>query len=228
MRKKRKLYVAIALLAVVGLILTSLTGLFSGLLAGSDPAPGDPVEDSLRMYERVAASLEKELKGSPDDAEKMEQLADIYFEMGSLYDYLQDPASSLLYFTKSLASYQNALKTIEDDNDLILKMSISAYYSGDFAVAEAGYKDVIARDPEHPGPYFYYGFLLFRDGNLDGAAEKWETLLELEESFDPEKYPGFDASIFANAASFLEQVRPLEEAEEEEEAEADAEGESTP
>lgn len=218
MRKKRKLYVAIALLAVAGLIITSLTGLFTGLLAGNDP--GDSLEDFLRTYERQVASLEKEVKNNPEDALKAEELADHYSDMGELYYGLEDPTKSILFFSKALATYQDALELDTDNNDLRIKMAnLAAFIIGDLALAEETYKDAMAQDPEHPAGLLYYGLLLHRLGNVAGAVELWETLLELEENFDQEKYPALETSIFATAATFLEQVKANEEAGEETEDE---------
>jgi tetratricopeptide (TPR) repeat protein len=224
MRKKRKLYVIIALLAVAGLVLTSLTGLFTGLLAGNND---DSLEGFLSRHQQEVASLEKELAKNPDDAKKMEKLADLYSDLGELYFALEDSGKSILHFTKSLATYQAAIEIDADNIDLKIKMAnLSAFVIGDFAAAEEAYKDAMALDPEHPAGILYYGLLLHRLGNVAGAVELWETLIELEKDFDPEKYPGLETSIFATAANFLEQVKANEEAKEEaEEDEDDAEDE---
>jgi cytochrome c-type biogenesis protein CcmH/NrfG len=229
MRKKRKLYVVIALLAVAGLVLTSLTGLFTGLLAGNGD---DSLQGYLRRYQQEVTSLEKELEKNPQDAQKMAELADLYSDMGELYFALEDSNKSILHFTKSLAAYQDAIELDKDNIDLKIKLAnLSAFVIGDTATAEEAYKDAMALDPEHPAGLLYYGLLLHRLGNVAGAVELWETLLVLEGSFDPEKYPGLETSIFATAASFLEQVQAHEEAEEEaeeDEDDAEDEGESTP
>lgn len=217
-RKRRKMYVIIALAAVAGLLLSTLgAGFFSDLLAGGSPVPTDQwtLEDFVKSYESQAEALEKELEGNPGDPLKLEHLGDLYFELGHLYYFwMEDPLGGTLYFSLSFQNYQKARDIDDDSIDLAIKTAMSGQYVGEMAMAEEIYQDVIARDPENPVAYYYYGTLLMGTQDLEGAIETWEALLALEEGFDPEKYPHVELEVFLRGAENLARARASLEARE--------------
>lgn len=211
MRKKRKLYVVIALLAVAGLVITSFSGALAGLFAGSNPLPGEEagIEDYLDYFQGEVDGLLDDLEKDPLDLEKWETLADLYSEMGILYYYMGDSLNSMLKFAESHTAYETALELNPDSLDLAIKTAAAAQYAGNYQQAEDMYKELLAKDPGYPIAYVYYGILLYSMMDLEGAIQQFEAALALEEDFDPEEYPLVSPDIFATAAGFLEDARTL-------------------
>lgn len=211
MRKKRKLYVVIALLAVAGLVITSFSGALAGLFAGSNPVPGEEagIEDYLSYFQGEVDGLLDDLEKDPLDLEKWETLADLYSEMGILYYYMEDSLNSMLKFAESQTAYETALEINPDSLDLAIKTAAAAQYAGNYQQAEDMYRELLAKDPGYPISYVYYGILLYSMMDLEGAIQQFEAALDLEEDFDPEEYPLVSPDIFATAAGFLEDAQAL-------------------
>ncbi len=217
MRKNKKIYVIIALVAVVGLLLSSMIGLFEGLLQGNDVAEPNPYQEMLSSYVHAANELEQQIEENPEDMAIFEQLADVYFVLGELSYYMQNPVDGDMYFGKAAEKYQDVLNEDESNHDLRIRMATAAFYSGNLGTAEEEYMEVMSRDPHHPEPYFYYGIVQYEQEDYEAAIESWEALMDLEKDFDPAQYETVDEVIFRTAAAYLEQVRmQLEEGNEEE------------
>lgn len=218
MRKKRKFYVVIALLAALGLVLTSLTGAFTGIFGQQElghPEPEWGLEEYLRYFQQQADALLKDLEDDPEDPIKLEYLADIYFEKGFLYGYLGDFEKSAIKIAQSFEVYQDALELNPDDIDLGIKTAMAAQYAGEHTVAEQIFKETQGKDPGHPNTYYVYGAFLHDTEDLEGAIQQWEAMLALEDDFDREKYPNVDPQNFVKAAELLEHVREQLEGEDE-------------
>ncbi len=219
-RKNRKLYVVISLLAIVGLILTSVAGIFAGvgdLLSNSAQTrqeEGSDLQELIEGAKGSAVQLAEVLDDDPNNIFLLTELGSIYFQIGQLYFMGQeDLDAGVKYFEQAVEVYKKILKLEPENVDIRIDMAVAAYYAGDNDLARETFKEAIAQDPGHPYAHFGYGFFLYHAmEDVTGAISSWEKVLELREGFDPEKYPTVDEGLFDSAANLLEQaIRLLEE-----------------
>lgn len=78
--------------------------------------------------------------------------------------------------------YQKILKTNQDPN-IMVDMATSAFYSGDYDLAEKTFKEVIVIKPDSITALFNYGiFLSQAKQDWAGALNQWQKALPLAEN----------------------------------------------
>lgn len=213
-KKNRKLYVIISLVAIAGLVLTSVAGIFAG--AGDfSPAQEQTRQEEMPDLQEViegakgsAAQLAEALQEDPDNVFLLTELGSIYFQIGRLYFMEQEGLTAgVAYFEQAVEVYKKILKLEPENVDMRIDMAVAAYYAGDNDLTGETFRRAIAQDPFHPYAHFGYGFFLYHAmEDTAGAISSWEKVLELREGFDPEKYPAVDEGLFDSAANLLEQA----------------------
>ena len=221
-RKNRKLYVTISLVAIAGLILTSVAGIFAGagdFLPAQEQTRQEEMPDLQEIIEGAkgtAAQLAENLRDDPDNIFLLTELGSIYFQIGRLHFMGKEGLTAgVVYFEQAVEVYKKILELEPENVDIRIDMAVAAYYAGDNDLTRETFRAAIAQDPFHPYAHFGYGFFLYHAmEDVVGAISSWEKVLELREGFDPEKYLAVDEGLFDSAANLLEQaIRSLEEEE---------------
>lgn len=214
MRKNRKLYVVISLVAIVGLVLTSVVGIFAGV-GDFSPAPeqtrsaeGPDLQETIAGIKVSAAQLAETLQDNPDDVFLLTELGNTYFHLGALYFAGQeDLPAGLAFFEQAIEMYKKILELEPSNVAIRIDMALAAYRAGDNDLAGETFRKAIAQDQSHPYAHYGYAFFLYYAmGDAVGAITSLEKVLELREGFDPEKYPVVSDALFDAAANFLEHV----------------------
>lgn len=91
-------------------------------------------------------------------------------------------------FKKAVEAYQKVLKTNKDPN-IIVDMATSAFYSGDYELAEKSFNEALVIKPDFINALINYGiFLSQAKQDWTGALNQWQKALPLaQDSSDKEQ-----------------------------------------
>ncbi len=214
MRKNRKLYVVISLVAIVGLVLSSVVGIFAGVGDFSPIPEQTRQEESPDLQETItrvkvsAEQLAEALQNNPDNIFLLTELGNTYFHIGKLYFVGQeDLLAGVASFEKAVEVYEKILAIEPGNVAILIEKALAAYHAGDNDLAGETFRKAIDQDPSHPYAHYGYAFFLYYAmGDAVGAISSLEKVLELREGFDPEKYPVVSEALFDAAANFLQHV----------------------
>lgn len=130
-------------------------------------------EQQKAMLDQAVAPLLATLKASPDDAQTIMKVANLY------YDGQQ--------FPEAVKYYQLALKSQPKNPDLLTDLGTSLWYTGDADGAISEFQQALKYRPDHPGTLFNLGVVRWQ-GKRDpkGAVQAWEELLQRNPNY-PQK-----------------------------------------
>jgi tetratricopeptide (TPR) repeat protein len=143
--------------------------------AGAAPAnmgpaqlPGSAPEQQAASPEMLAKSAEPllaELKTSPNNAEVLVKLGNVYYDGQS--------------FPQAIDYYEKALKIQPNNADVRTDLGTSYWYTGDADKALSNFQKSLAVRPNHPGTLFNLGIVEWQ-GKKDpkAAIVAWEKLLQ--------------------------------------------------
>jgi len=180
MRKKvQKITVGI----IIGIICISLIGstFYAISLPGSDNTEDtqgqEALEQEYNQRKQVIVELSAALEKSPEDVETQLALADAYYSKASITiqlndeEYQEDLQNAITYYQKVL--------TLKDDNDVRLKLAISAFLSRDSDLADETYKELIEKEPQNVDVLYWYGmFQFYSKEDYKQAEQYWQTALK--------------------------------------------------
>ncbi|MCM1565970.1 MAG: tetratricopeptide repeat protein [Dehalobacter sp. 4CP] len=180
MRKKvQKITVGI----IIGIICISLIGstFYAISLPGSDNTEDtqgqEALEQEYNQRKQAIVELSAALEKSPEDVETQLALADAYYSKASITiqlndeEYQEDLQNAITYYQKVL--------TQKDDNDVRLKLAISAFLSRDSDLADETYKELIEKEPQNVDVLYWYGmFQFYSKEDYKQAEQYWQTALK--------------------------------------------------
>lgn len=180
--KNNKILVSvIIILAVCGLLFSSLLYFFTPGLFGNPGNQSTTNEEIVKQLENQVRQYEKDLETAPDSETLLVQLGDAYLNLGMIYSITsgyEDKAASA--FVKALEPYGKALEKDPDNVDLRVDRAVAAFYGNEFSVAEAEFKKAIETDPGHARAHYNYGiFLYYGLGKTEEAVREWEEVVAL-------------------------------------------------
>lgn len=137
---------------------------------GSQPTP----EQMKKMADAQAAPLLGQLKNSPNDAELLTKIGNVYYDA-------QDFPDAVKYYEDSLRVNPNAY-------DVRTDMGTAYHYMGQTDRALSEYDKVLKVDPKHANALYNQGMVRWQDRNdLKGAIESWKKLLATNPDYPKEK-----------------------------------------
>jgi tetratricopeptide (TPR) repeat protein len=180
MRKKvQKITVGI----IIGIICISLVGsaFYAISLPGSDNTEDtqgqEALEQEYNQRKQAIVELSAALEKSPEDVETQLALADAYYSKASITiqlndeEYQEDLQNAITYYQKVL--------TQKDDNDVRLKLAISAFLSRNSDLADKTYKELIEKEPQNVDVLYWYGmFQFYSKEDYKQAEQYWQTALK--------------------------------------------------
>lgn len=187
-KKSQRIFAGIlAVLVSIAMVGSAFIGYF---LSKDSPAnPGTyNTANAEAEYQDLKARIEamvKQAAETPDNESLQKALGDAYYNAGMTAQIIA-PAESQDNFKKAVAAYQKVLTTNKDIN-VIVDMATSAFYSGDYELAEKSYQEALALQPDFITALFNYGiFLAQAKGDWAGALTQWQKALPLAQG-DSEK-----------------------------------------
>lgn len=175
--KQRVLAIVIAVIAVVALLGSAVMGYMYGGLSPSSSSSSQASSNSdyQSLKQRVAA-LEEQAKAKPGDNSIQEDLANAYYDLGTLAQQ-NNPDEAQKDFEQAVKAYQNVLKSNKDINNLV-DMATAAFYAGQNDLAEKSFKEALAENPNFLNALYNYGiFLSHAKNDYAGAIRLWQTAL---------------------------------------------------
>jgi tetratricopeptide (TPR) repeat protein len=196
----------VVILAATGLLLSSGITYFGRNSLGSTTDPNQQNYTSvIDEMEYQIGLLEDSLEKAPDNLYLRTQLGNSYYQLGMFYDADENQEESKASFSKAMDYYGRALEIDPDDVNVRVDRAVSAYWSENNDIAEEEFEQSIEIDPTHAKAYFNYGiFLLFERNNAGKAIEKWNKVVELNPTEDPDLVAYARSWITQAEASLLE------------------------
>lgn len=139
-------------------------------VGATQPTP----EQMKKMADAKAEPLLAQLKSSPNDANLLTQIGNIY------YDTQQFP-DAVKYYEDALRANPNAL-------DVRTDMGTAYHYMGQGDRALAEYDKVLKANPTHANALFNQGMVRWQDKmDMKGAIDSWKKLLATNPDYPKEK-----------------------------------------
>lgn len=178
-KKTQKVTVAI----IIGVISITLIG--SSFVAIFQPDEQTNLDQSQAVLEKeyqdrkqTVEALSEKLKEKPEDLALIRALGDAYYDKArvsnqfNVDEYKED-------LQKAIEMYQKVL-SVNEDNQVLLKLANSAFLSEDDELAEKTYTDLLTKEPDNIEALYGYGmYLFYAKEDAKQAEEKWQKAKSL-------------------------------------------------
>lgn len=182
---------AAALLFSAGL--AYITGGFLPPTAGSNNA------STISELEYQISQLETSLETSPDNSSLLTQLGNSYYQLGIIYNEMEEFEKSEESFASAVDPYGLALEAEPDNVNVRVDRAVSAFYSDNYDLAQEQFEKAIETDPTHVQAHYNYGiFQLYGRNDAAGAIENFNEVIELNPADQPQ--------MVANARNLITQA----------------------
>ncbi len=179
-------------------VLVSIAMVGSGILvfffSGDDETPtgkgAAQTANATAEYQaqklRIDAMVQQS-KVDPENVPLQTALGNEYYEAGVAAQTVA-PDEMKANFSKAVEAYQIVLKTNKDPN-VIVDMATSAFYSGNYDLADKSFKEALVIQPDFINALINYGiFLSQAKQDWAGAINQWKKALPLaQKSTDKEQ-----------------------------------------
>ena len=170
------------------------SGLLVFFFSGDEPLTGTGASaqtaNATAEYQaqklRIAAMVQQS-KVDPENVPLQTALGNEYYNAGVAAKTVA-PAEIQENFSKAVEAYQIVLKTNKDTN-VMVDMATSAFYSGNYDLADKSFKEAIVIKPDFINALINYGiFLSQAKQDWAGALNQWQKALPLaQKSSDKEQ-----------------------------------------
>lgn len=144
----------------------------------------EAVQEQISKLQGDISSLKKEVKAKPDAVDKVLELAQNQYYLGSLYHFSNDHKKAAEFFEASISSYQKVLELNPEEKGINLRLAEIAMYIGNNKMAEENFKAAIKADPDDNNARLTYGiYLSSLKGDYKGAIKQWEEIMK----YNPDK-----------------------------------------
>jgi len=165
---------------------------FIGYFIGGDTPSANPgayntanAEAEYQDQKLRIGAMVQQAKADPDNVQLQTALGNEYYD-AAINAQVVAPDEMQDNFNKAVEAYQQVLKTNKDPK-IMVDMATSAFYSGDYDLAEKSYNEAIVLKPDFINALFNYGiFLSQAKQDWAGALNQWQKALPLAQN-DQEK-----------------------------------------
>lgn len=182
-KKTQRIFAGIlAILISIAMIGSGIIGFFfsrnqpptgSGASAQTANATAEYQAQKLRIEAMV-----QQAKADPGNLPLQTALGNEYYNAGVAAQNVA-PAEVVENFKKTIGPYQIVLKTNKDPN-IMVDMATSAFYSGDYDLADKSFTEALAVKPDFSNALINYGiFLSQAKQDWSGALNLWQKALPL-------------------------------------------------
>ena len=184
-KKSQRIYAGVlAVLVSIAMIGSAFIGYFIG---GDTPSPNPGAYNTANTeaeYQdqklRIDAMVQQ-AKADPENVSLQTALGDGYYD-AAIKARVVAPNEMQENFKKAVEAYQKVLKTNKDPN-IMVDMATSAFYSGDYDLAEKSYNEALVLKPDFINALINYGvFLSQAKQDWSGALIQWQKALPLAQN----------------------------------------------
>ena len=143
------------------------------------PAAQGPTPVQLQRVQQYEAAV----KANPTSQADQKDLGNAYDDVGFAYLEANDINNMQTYFAKAVTAYQKYLAKTYDIN-VQTDMATAAFYAGNNTLAEASFKQALAKDPGFAKAHLNYGIFLYMAKN-DPAGAKTQLEIVAKQNQDP-------------------------------------------
>lgn len=191
-KKTQRVYATIlTVLISIAMIGSGFLGyFFGGGIPPADSKNSNKTANAAADYQAQKVRLEamvQQAKVDPANVPLQTALGNEYYNAGVAAEQVA-PTETKENFKHAVEAYQNVLKTNKDPN-IIVDMATSAFYSGDYDLAEKSFNEALVIKPDFTNALINYGiFLSQAKQDWTGALNQWQKALPLaQNSSDKEK-----------------------------------------
>jgi len=191
-KKTQRIFATIlTVLISIAMIASGFLGYFvNGGMKSADSNNSSATTNAAADYQAQKAQIEAMVKQAtvdPGNVPLQTALGDAYYNAGVSAQTVA-PADVKENFRKAIGPYQIVLKTNKDPK-VIVDMATSAFYSGDYDLAEKSFNEALVIKPDFVTAMFNYGiFLSQAKQDWAGALKQWQKALPLvQDSSDKKK-----------------------------------------
>jgi len=189
-RSQRIFAGVLAVLVSIAMVGSAFIGYFIG---GDTPAANSGAYNTANAeaeYQdqklRIDAMVQQ-AKADPENVQLQTALGNEYYD-AAMKAQVVAPTEMQENFKKAVEAYQKVLKINKDPN-IMVDMATSAFYSGDYDLAEKSYNEALVIKPDFINALINYGiFLSQAKKDWAGALNQWQKALPLvQNSSDKEQ-----------------------------------------
>ena len=184
-KKTQRIYATIlTVLVSVAMIGSGFLGYFFG--GGSQPPDSTALKtaNATSDYQATKVRIEamvQQVKLDPGNVALQTALGNEYYEAGVAAQEVA-PTETKENFKHAVEAYQIVIKTNKDPN-VIVDMATSAFYSGDYDLADKSFNEALALKPDFSNALINYGiFLSQAKQDWAGALKQWQKALPLAQN----------------------------------------------
>lgn len=187
MKKKTQRIYAMILTALISIAMIGsgfLGYFFRGGIPPADTTNSNETANAAADYQAQKGRIEamvQQAKLDPGNVPLQTALGNEYYKAGREALNVA-PSEVQENYKKAVEAYQKVLKTNRDPN-IILDMATSAFYSGDYDLAEKSFNEALVLKPDFINALINYGiFLSQTKQDWAGALNQWQKALPLAQN----------------------------------------------
>jgi len=190
-KKSQRIFAGIlAILISIAMIGSGIIGFFFSRNQPPSGSGATQATNAAADYQATKARIEamvQQAKADPGNLPLQTALGNEYYNAGVAAQTVA-PAEVVENFKNAIGPYQIVLKTNKDPN-IMVDMATSAFYSGDYDLAEKSFTEALAVKPDFSNALVNYGiFLSQAKQDWAGAVNQWQKALPLaQKSSDKEQ-----------------------------------------
>lgn len=191
-KKTQRIFAGIlAVVVSIAMVGSGIIGIFfSGDAEPAGSQNSKQTASATADYQAQKARIEamvKQAKLDPGNVPLQTALGNEYYNAGVAAQEVA-PTETTVNFKHAVEAYQIVLKTNKDPN-VIVDMATSAFYSGDYDLADKSFNEALVLKPNFLNALINYGiFLSQAKQDWAGALKQWQKALPLaQESTDKEQ-----------------------------------------
>ncbi len=182
-RRNRKFAMAVIIVAASALVLTSVLGYIELHSRALPPRGSDPVAKEIAELEYRIAQLKESLERNPNEEYFLTQLGNTYYDLGRIYQYLNNEPKWVESFAAAIEPYGKVLESKPDNVDIRVDRAVAAFWSGNLELAGEEFERALEINPNHLNANYNYGVFLFFGLNRPAEAiSRFARVLELNPS----------------------------------------------
>lgn len=184
-KKSQRIFAGIlAILISIAMIGSGIIGVFFSGDASPSRTGGTQTANAEAEYQAQKLRLDamaQKAKTDPENVLLQTALGNEYYNAGIAAQTVA-PAEMAENFRKAIGPYQIVLKTNKDPN-IMVDMATSAFYSGDYDLAEKSFNEALVIKSDFINALINYGiFLSQAKQDWAGALNQWQKALPLSQN----------------------------------------------
>lgn len=182
-KRKKTLVVAIAVLAGLALVGSTLIGAGGGILSAirGEDIPGGKGKVSEEEIAREIENFQEQVDKDPEDVYNWLNLGNLKVHAGNYYFEAGEEEKAMDYFEKARDAFGGALEVEEENEEALVSKSLVSLYLNELDAAKENIEKAYEIAPENPEALEVYSFVNLQRGEMEESLDKLEEILEIED-----------------------------------------------